>query len=38
MMCVLTVKKDVNFLPFWSKSHIVVLGNHKDRVWSKLEK
>ncbi len=34
-MCVLTIKKDENPLPLWAKSCIVVLGNHKDRLWSK---
>jgi hypothetical protein len=34
-MCVLTIKKDENLLPLCAKLHIVVLGNHKDRVWSK---
>ncbi len=34
-MCVLTIKKDENLLPLQAKSCIVVLGNHKDQVWSK---
>ncbi len=34
-MCVLTIKKDKNLLPLNTKSCIVVLGNHEDRVWSK---
>jgi hypothetical protein len=34
-MCVLTIKKDENLLPFRAKSRIVVLGNHKNRVKSK---
>jgi hypothetical protein len=34
-MCVLTIKKDKNLLPLCAKSRIVVLGNHKDCVWSK---
>jgi hypothetical protein len=34
-MCVLTIKKDENLLPLRAKSWIVVLGNHKDRIWSK---
>ncbi len=34
-MCVITIKQDENLLPQCAKSHIVVLGNHKDRVWSK---
>ncbi len=33
-MCVLTVKRDKNPNPLQAKSWIVVLGNHKDRVWS----
>jgi hypothetical protein len=37
-MCVLTIKWDENLLPQHAKSRIVVLGNHKDRVWSKLDK
>ncbi len=36
-MTVLTIKKDKNLLPLRAKSCIVVLGNHKDRVWSKLD-
>jgi hypothetical protein len=34
-MCVLTVKRDENLNPLWAKSWMVVLGNHKDCVWSK---
>jgi hypothetical protein len=34
-MCILTIKKDENLLPLRAKSRIVVLGNHKDSVWSK---
>jgi hypothetical protein len=34
-MCVLTVKRDENLNPLRAKSWIVVLGNHKDHVWSK---
>jgi hypothetical protein len=34
-MCVLSIKHDKNLLPLHAKSHIVVLGNHEDRVWSK---
>ncbi len=34
-MCVLIIKKDKNLLPLCAKSRIVVLGNHKDHVWSK---
>ncbi|KAL7547756.1 hypothetical protein ACHAWF_011034 [Thalassiosira exigua] len=37
-MCVLTIKKEENLLPLRAKSRIAVLGNHKDRVWSKSEK
>jgi hypothetical protein len=37
-MCVLTIKRDENLLPQHAKSCIVVLGNHKDRVWSKSNK
>jgi hypothetical protein len=36
-MCVLIIKRDGNLLPQHAKSRIVVLGNHKDRVWSKLD-
>jgi hypothetical protein len=35
IMCVLTIKKDENLFPLHAKSRIVVLGNHKDQVWSK---
>jgi hypothetical protein len=37
-MCVLSIKKDEMLNPLRAKSRIVVLGNHKDRVWSKPEK
>jgi hypothetical protein len=37
-MCVLTIKWDENLLPQQAKPCIVVLGNHEDRVWSKLDK
>ncbi len=37
-MCILTIKKDENLLPLQAKSRIVVLGNHKDRVWSKSDR
>jgi hypothetical protein len=37
-MCVLMIKRDENLLPQRAKSRIVVLGNHKDRVWSKSDK
>jgi hypothetical protein len=36
--CVLTIKKDENLLPLQAKSRIVVLGNHKDWVWSKSDR
>jgi hypothetical protein len=38
LMCVLTVKCNENLNPLWAKSWIVVLGNHKDRVWSKSDR
>jgi hypothetical protein len=34
-MCVLTIKKDKNLLPFCAKSRIVALGNLEERIWSK---
>ncbi len=34
-MWVLTINKDENLLPLHAKSRVVVLGNHKNRVWSK---
>jgi hypothetical protein len=37
-ICVLTIKRDENLLAHRAKSRIVVLGNHKDRVWSKSDK
>ena len=37
-MCVLTIKKDKNLRPLCAKSHIIVLGNHEDRVWKKCNK
>ncbi len=37
-MCVLTIKKDEQLRPLRTKSRIVVLGNHEDRVWSKSDK
>jgi hypothetical protein len=37
-MCVLTIKRDENLLPHCAKSRIVVLSNHKNRVWSKSDK
>jgi hypothetical protein len=38
IMCVLTIKKGKNLLPLCTKSWIVALGNHKDRVLSKSDK
>jgi hypothetical protein len=37
-MCVITIKKDEMMNQLRAKFRIVVLGNHKDRVWTKLEK
>ena len=37
-MCVLIIKPDEMLLPHRTKSCIVVLGNHEDRIWSKSEK
>jgi hypothetical protein len=37
-MCILTIKLDEMLNPFRAKSQIVVLGNHEDCVWSKLNK
>jgi hypothetical protein len=37
-MCVLTIKKDKNLFPLQAKSCIVVLENHEDRIWSKLDR
>ncbi len=37
-MCVLTIKPDEMLNPHRAKSRIVVLGNHEDRLWSKLDK
>ena len=37
-MCVLVVKKDENLLPVRAKLRIVVLDNHKYRIWTKPEK
>ncbi len=37
-MCILMLKRNKNLLPQHAKSWIVVLGNHKDRRWTKLEK
>ncbi len=35
MMCVLTIKKNEMMNPLRAKSCILVLGNHKDRFWTK---
>ncbi len=37
-LCVLMINHDKNLLPQRAKSWIVVLGNHKDSLWSKLDK
>ena len=37
-MCILTIKPDEKMNPHHARSRIVVLGNHKDRIWSKSEK
>jgi hypothetical protein len=37
-ICVLPIKPDEMLNPFRAKSRTVVLGNHADCVWSKLEK
>jgi hypothetical protein len=37
-MCVLTIKSDKKMNPHQAKLRIVVLGNYKDRIWSKSEK
>ena len=37
-MCVLVVKTNRNGKPDRAKSHIVVLGNYEDRVYSKLKR
>jgi hypothetical protein len=37
-MCVLIIKKDEMLNPLHAKARIVVLGNHKDRVWTKSER
>jgi hypothetical protein len=37
-MCVLTIKPDEMLNPHQAKSRIVVLGNHEDCLWSKLDK
>jgi hypothetical protein len=33
-MCVLTIKRNENFLSHRAKLRIVVLGNHEDHLWS----
>jgi hypothetical protein len=35
---VLIIKKDENLLPLRAKSCIIVLGNHEDQIWSKLDR
>ena len=37
-MCVLTIKLDEMLRPHRAKSRILVLGNHKERIWTKSEK
>ncbi len=37
-MCVLSIKKDKMLNLLHAKSRIVILGNHKDHVWTKSEK
>ncbi len=37
-MCILTIERDKNILPLHTKSRVVALGKHKDRVWSKSDK
>jgi hypothetical protein len=37
-ICDLTIKSDKKMNPHQAKSHIVVLGNYKDRIWLKSEK
>jgi hypothetical protein len=37
-MCVLTIKLDKMLRPHRAKARIVVLGNHKDRIWTKSDK
>jgi hypothetical protein len=34
-MCVLTIKKDGQLMPLWTKSCVAVLGNRESRDWSK---
>ncbi len=36
-MCVLTIEPDKMLWPHRAKSRIIVLGNHKDWIWSKPE-
>jgi hypothetical protein len=38
MMCVLTIKPDEMLHPHQAKSHILVLNNHEDCLWSELDK
>ena len=37
-MFILTIKKGKQLRPLRAKLRIVILGNHKDRVWAKSEK
>jgi hypothetical protein len=37
-MCVLTIKKEEQLMPLQAKSRIVILGNQKDRDWSKSDR
>jgi hypothetical protein len=37
-MCVLAIKKDAMLNPIRAKLCIVILGNHKDHIWTKSEK
>jgi hypothetical protein len=37
-MCVLTIKPDEMMNPHCTKSCIVVLGNHNERIWLKTDK
>jgi hypothetical protein len=37
-MCMLTIKPDKMMCPHRAKARIVVLGNHKDQIWTKSEK
>jgi hypothetical protein len=37
-MCVLAIKPDEMMHPHRAKARIIILGNHKDRIWTKPEK